>query len=1034
MTTSFNKIPPLTSIRRWPVVLVTFGALVALAFIWHALQGRRNEGVREVFANEARRITTKIDERMGAYGQILRSGAGLFASSQSVDREGWQAFVEALDLDQNYRGVQGLGYSTRVAKSDLKAHMDNMHRNGFVDYVIKPIGDRDEYTSIIFLEPFSGRNLRAFGYDMYSESTRNAAMSLARDVGDVAFSGKVKLLQETKNDVQAGILAYFPVYRNHTITQTVEQRRDAIIGWIYSPYRMNDLMIPVVAKELNGVRLEIFDGEQLNDEALLFDSEFGNQIAQIASIRSDAMVLTRKLELPGRYWTLRYTALPGFSQAQRFSSPWVEGAALSIIGLLIMGLAGALIATGSRAQRIAQGLTSALRLSEQRYGALFAKSRVPMLLIDPAGGQILESNEAAQSFYGYGEAQLQAMNIWQVNTLTPEQIAQEMQSAASEKRSHFLFSHRISDGSVRDVEVHSGPIDVNGRHLLYSIIHDVTQRRQIEAEKEQLSQRLAAQERHWAALVETTPVGVFEADENNNYLFVNQIWQQIAGISSSEALGEGWLSCIHPDDKSEVVQAMAESVRLCQSYTQEYRFLRPDGETRWVIASAHRFAPQNGRFIEYIGSVTDITERKKMEENMAELNRNFISFLENTGDFVYFKDVNSRFRFCSQTVATITGHASWRDLLGKHDLEVFPADTGQIYYEEELPIFATGKPLLKKVNPYYDEQGNKRWMSTNKWAFIDKEGEVDGIFGISYDITEVLASQERQKLAATVFHHSRDGIVITNEKGLIIDVNNAFTEITGYGRDEVFGRNPSLLASGRHPSEFFSSMWRQLGNRMTWEGEVWNRRKTGEVYAVLINISAVSDETGAIAQYVGIFMDITIRKSQEERLEKMAHYDPLTTLPNRLLFDDRLRQAIVQAKRRAHQLAVLFIDLDGFKAVNDQYGHEAGDVLLINIAYRMKSALREGDSIARIGGDEFVAVLTDLTDFSDIEPVMERLLIAASAPVHHGSHTLQVTASIGVALYRPEDVVGEEELICRADKAMYQAKNLGKNRYAVFES
>jgi diguanylate cyclase (GGDEF)-like protein/PAS domain S-box-containing protein len=315
---------------------------------------------------------------------------------------------------------------------------------------------------------------------------------------------------------------------------------------------------------------------------------------------------------------------------------------------------------------------------------------------------------------------------------------------------------------------------------------------------------------------------------------------------------------------------------------------------------------------------------------------------------------------------------------------------------------------------------------------MSDEGKVDGIFGISRDITEMREAQERQKLAATVFHHSREGIVITDATGTILEVNDAFTDITGFSREEVVGRNPSLLASGRHAAEFFTSMWQTLAKDLAWEGEVWNRRKGGEVYAELLNISAVSDDSGGVSHYVGMFMDITVRKDQEQRLERMAHYDPLTTLPNRLLFDDRLRQAMAQAKRRGQQLAVLFIDLDGFKAINDQHGHEAGDVLLVNIAYRLKETLRAGDSIARIGGDEFAAVLTDLVGFGDVELLVGRLLVAASAPVHHGGHAMQVSASIGIVMSGDDDRIGAEELVQHADHAMYEAKRKGKNRYAIY--
>jgi CHASE1-domain containing sensor protein len=254
--------------RHWPTMLVALLTLVGLFMVWQLLQQRREQNLRDVFVHESHRITTKIDERVSAYAQILRAGGGLFAASGKVERAEWAAFVEKLDLDQSYRGIQGVGFSLYVPKQELAVHQSEMRKHGFTDYVIKPEDDRDEYTSIIYLEPFSGRNLRAFGYDMYSEATRNAAMAQARDVGDVIFSGRVKLVQETKADVQAGLLAYYPVYRNGALTQTIEQRRAALVGWVYSPYRMNDLMAPILAKELDAIRLQVFDGDALSEAHL----------------------------------------------------------------------------------------------------------------------------------------------------------------------------------------------------------------------------------------------------------------------------------------------------------------------------------------------------------------------------------------------------------------------------------------------------------------------------------------------------------------------------------------------------------------------------------------------------------------------------------------------------------------------------------------------------------------------------------------------------------------------------------------------
>ncbi len=288
------------------------------------------------------------------------------------------------------------------------------------------------------------------------------------------------------------------------------------------------------------------------------------------------------------------------------------------------------------------------------------------------------------------------------------------------------------------------------------------------------------------------------------------------------------------------------------------------------------------------------------------------------------------------------------------------------------------------------------------------------------------------RLAATVFAHAREGIMVTDAEGTIMDINHAFTRITGYSRSEVLGHNPRLLSSGQQSSAFYAAMWQDLQQKGYWEGEVWNRRKDGLVYAQLQTVSAVRNNAGAARQYVALFSDITALKVQQGKLEHIAHFDALTDLPNRVLLADRLRQNMSQAVRRCKLLAVVFLDLDGFKTINDTHGHAAGDQLLIALAARMKQVLRDGDTLARIGGDEFVAVLIDLEDESACQPLLTRLLEAAAEPVLFGDVTLHVSASLGVAFYPQASELDGDQLLRQADQAMYQAKVAGKNRYCVF--
>lgn len=311
-------------------------------------------------------------------------------------------------------------------------------------------------------------------------------------------------------------------------------------------------------------------------------------------------------------------------------------------------------------------------------------------------------------------------------------------------------------------------------------------------------------------------------------------------------------------------------------------------------------------------------------------------------------------------------------------------------------------------------------------------GQVVGRVWSFQDVTAFKQAERKLQLAASVFSHAHEGITITDADGSIIDVNDTFCRITGYLRDEVIGQNPRILQSGRQSPEYYKEMWRELLEHGRWVGEVWNRRKNGEVYAEMLSISAVCDAENKTQHYVALFTDITSIKQHAQQLEHIAHFDALTNLPNRVLLADRLHQGMAQTQRRGQSLAVVYLDLDGFKAINDQHGHDVGDDLLVALSKGMSEALREGDTLARIGGDEFVAILVDLVQPNDCEPILARLLQAAAQPVVVGELQLRVSASIGVTIF-PQDGSDADLLLRHADQAMYVAKQTGKNRYHLFD-
>jgi diguanylate cyclase (GGDEF)-like protein/PAS domain S-box-containing protein len=319
------------------------------------------------------------------------------------------------------------------------------------------------------------------------------------------------------------------------------------------------------------------------------------------------------------------------------------------------------------------------------------------------------------------------------------------------------------------------------------------------------------------------------------------------------------------------------------------------------------------------------------------------------------------------------------------------------------------------------------------FASENGKGKITRLVGTHIDITDRKQAEERLKLAASVFTHAREAIVITDDTATIIDVNQAFIRRTGFSHEETIGQYPNFLKSAQHTSEFSKQIWHALQKNGYWCGEVCNQRKNGEQYTEMVAISAVCDNDGIVTHFVVLGNDITHMKEHQEQLEHIAHYDPLTNLPNRVLLADRLSQTMLRCKRDGRSLAVVFLDLDGFKKVNDTHGHSIGDELLIALSVRMKQALRKGDSFSRIGGDEFVAVLTDLNTVEDCEPLLQRLLQAASQPIIVDDMVLNVSASIGVTLY-PQDDVGADQLMRHADQAMYVAKGAGKNCYNLFDT
>jgi len=346
------------------------------------------------------------------------------------------------------------------------------------------------------------------------------------------------------------------------------------------------------------------------------------------------------------------------------------------------------------------------------------------------------------------------------------------------------------------------------------------------------------------------------------------------------------------------------------------------------------------------------------------------------------------------------------------------------------------KPILNivKVMSNTDADGipTTRHFEQNSKEISVLVSTLNSMLDLIRDSKIKLHSKNKElQLSANVFNDTHGGILITDADNNIINVNPAFCTITGYSKQEVLGKNPRIFNSGQQTSKFYQQMWQQINNQAYWQGEVWNYKKNGDIYAELLTISVLKDELNNVVNYLGVFTDITESKRQKEKLNLMAHYDVLTGLPNRILFVDRFIQAIAHSKRTGHQLAVCFLDLDNFKPINDKYGHSVGDKVLVEVAERITDNIREDDTVSRQGGDEFTLLLNDINSLAQCEQTLQRIHDALAKPYVIDGYSNKITASSGFTLY-PDDDGDVGTLLRHADQAMYQAKLKGKHRYHLF--
>ena len=672
----------------------------------------------------------------------------------------------------------------------------------------------------------------------------------------------------------------------------------------------------------------------------------------------------------------------------------------------------------------------------------------------------------------------------------------------------------------------------------------------------QSQENLLQSEQRWKFALEGSAEGVWERNLQTNKIKVTKQFEAILGFDEGEYgnNGDTWRNSIHPEDRPSVLktlQAFLESEAA--TYLNEYRLLCKDGNYKWVLSRGMvTERDKDGKPQRLIGTLTDISERKKAEQAMKKESEKNLALLRNASDGIHILNMEGNIIEASDSFCRMVGYqreevigmnvSQWDVVLEKSEM---PKIIRQHYAQQKreqfnsrhrrkdgtffdveisgLPILLEGNPVMfyssrditvrKKhewqlaqlnlalnhvkeaaylmnedgrflyVNdeacrvlgysreeliggmgvPDIDDGWTKEQMHEH-WKAIKVDGhrtleafhrardghlfpievntnyfEYDGQgynLALVRDITERKKYEADIRIAATAFE-SQEGMSITDEKGIILRVNRAFTRITGYTAEEAIGKSNKLMKSGRHDEKFYADMWEKLNRTGLWEGEIWNRRKNGEVYPEYLNISAVKNNEGIVTNYVSTLTDITLTKAAEDEIKHLAFYDPLTRLPNRRLLLDRLRQALASIARSGCAGALLFIDLDNFKTLNDTLGHDIGDLLLQQVAKRLESCVREGDTVARLGGDEFVIMLEDLSKDPIVaaelsEHIGNKILSSLNQTYQLASHEYHNTPSIGATLFN-DNSVSVDDLMKQADIAMYQSKKSGRNTLRFFD-
>lgn len=540
-------------------------------------------------------------------------------------------------------------------------------------------------------------------------------------------------------------------------------------------------------------------------------------------------------------------------------------------------------------------------------------------------------------------------------------------------------------------------------------------------------QRLSESEVKLRGLYELSPLGIALTDMRGRFIEFNEAFRRICGYSADELKNVDYWA-LTPKEYESQETAQLDSLMLAGyygPYEKEYR--NKNGQRIPLRLNGMLVSGTDGQ--RYIWSIVeDISKWRQTLKALSESEERYRLIVETSSEGIWSIDKTFHTVFVNSALAKMLGYSP-KHMLGRL-MEEFVFEDDILNYRREMQLRSRG------ISSHYELRFRRHdgvicWCSISGTPLKDHHGSFAGSFAMVTDITDRKLAEEEMRLAAFVYQASSQAMMVTSADNRIITVNPAFTKITGYGFEEVLGKDPNFLRSNRHDRTFYQEKEQSITTTGKWQGEVWNRRKNGQVYPARVIINTIYRDEGTAHRRVALFSDITEEKKNEELIWHQANYDFLTGLPNRRMVHDRLKEEFKRSRRDSKKLAVLFIDLDRFKDVNDTLGHEVGDTLLKEAAERMVTCVRESDIAGRLGGDEFIIILDDLDEFVSIGRIANTLLEKLAMPYHLGSEFAYISASIGISVY-PDDATDITTLLKNADQALYAAKRQGRNRFHYY--